>query len=1258
MDDNNSEDSIAIDDDINQNGDNPDEDNEEIHLDLDATEVELNHSRVKSMDILSTLTKTEFLGLRNNFIKKIEGLNQLVTLRELELYDNQITRIENLDSLVNLEILDLSFNRIRKIENLENLVNLKKLFLINNKISQIENLSNLTALELLELGSNRIRVIQNVDKLINLKSLFLGKNKITKLENLSSLKSLELLSIQSNRIIKIEGLDQNNNLEQLYISNNGITDIESLDNNTKLTTLDVAANRIKKMVNIGHLELLEEFWCNNNGIDDWKDLEVLSNLKNLKTVYFEHNPISSHQMYRKKIMLLCPQLTQIDATLCLHKTKASATASKIMRFGCNMDSNVDQVLNALQKVEEVAEDILRSKQEIIDLNVKLNNNREALNVLKRHEDFKHESNKLWLCFGNSFIKTSVKSAKSLITEDHNQLNKQINDLRDDLKPKVDQLRQLEGKEELKGFNLKPLDKNESFGSKLDIQLIGDMSDNTNEESSPQMVSKLYQLINQLNANTFSDSVAEDDFDRHFLSSDFKVFVLLVNSFADIKEDCYKRNKLLSLTTRYVYCDQTLKSLLLKTCRMWSVDELNIIGPKLETILVTLPDIVANNMKTDKSHKFERNFYFKTIVKTIYLCIEDVYQNISQSVDSSLEFLSSLLGRISLLGYIDIVFKEVLIKMIDNCDNDFIWRRLANRVIIGQKPQYIEVLLKSVFIFVSNHLSIGWVIGKSVDTNIKIKFLLTNKFLLIHEFKNDQILVNIFGYLCQTSDKLFFVAFNNVLNSWSNSSAIKYRSYSQHLYLSRALMIGSRFMKTIDFSDFEDTFRRLTMNGIEAHLRNSQTDFRNIGLTVGQTLMSVLYRGNNEINFEIQENDEIRHLNDLFLNNCNVKDREKLEQKILPKNDVKESQENNYVSYDKHYANNGNNGNKNNDLDSDDDEDDDLIPYDISEDKLLADKNKPIYLRDCMDGLLDSEKTEWFIKCLQNAEQIIRTNSDLVEEVSLDFIQILFRLDDNYAINDFVGLRLRAMISLCVCSPKSVSTYLCQQFYGPNYTIRQRLDTLEVLLSSSTELSTNIKQNMNNKSDLKEISLPNYDVSVADIHWTHIVKKRVEAKTRIIAHKSKNSEEFVNRFIPFAGHFFFPLMKNIYGNEVKFHFLEDEDYVLGRLVYTLGLILKNVSFAPISTQMAKELLEFIIVFRYHSEVFVREAVIFAFCMVLMNVLPVCLINNMSLQIVELQLWLKDITEREPNSQCVQKAVIALQLLKEVVEEMPINSLFNK
>lgn len=78
-------------------------DYEPMELDLDSKELEFTHCRIATIKNFNVLNKTEFLGLRNNLINKIEGLTQLITLRELELYDNQIEKIENLSNLINLE---------------------------------------------------------------------------------------------------------------------------------------------------------------------------------------------------------------------------------------------------------------------------------------------------------------------------------------------------------------------------------------------------------------------------------------------------------------------------------------------------------------------------------------------------------------------------------------------------------------------------------------------------------------------------------------------------------------------------------------------------------------------------------------------------------------------------------------------------------------------------------------------------------------------------------------------------------------------------------------------------------------------------------------------------------------------------------------------------------------------------------------------------------------------------------------------------
>ena len=101
----------------------------------------------------------------------------------------------------------------------------------------------------------------------------------------------------------------------MYLSSNGIKKIENLNNLTELTTLDLAQNQIEKLENLESLEKLEELWMNDNKLSEWKLIDILKGLKNLKTVYFESNPISKDVMYRKKLMLINPNLEQIDANI-------------------------------------------------------------------------------------------------------------------------------------------------------------------------------------------------------------------------------------------------------------------------------------------------------------------------------------------------------------------------------------------------------------------------------------------------------------------------------------------------------------------------------------------------------------------------------------------------------------------------------------------------------------------------------------------------------------------------------------------------------------------------------------------------------------------------------------------------------------------------------------------------------------------------------------------------------------------------------
>ncbi|KAL4798117.1 hypothetical protein BDV19DRAFT_377288 [Aspergillus venezuelensis] len=260
----------------------------------------------------------ERLCLRQNQISRIELPSELgETMTELDFYDNLIGHLKGLDDFKNLTSLDLSFNKLKHIKNISHMKQLKDLYFVQNKISRIEGLEGLDKITNLELGANRIREIENLETLSALEELWLGKNKITEMKNLDALSNLRILSIQSNRLTTLNGLSSLKNLEELYVSHNAITDLAGLESNTKLHVLDFSNNQVSKLEHLSHLTELEELWASNNQLSNFNEVErELRDKENLKTVYFEGNPLQTNGpvVYRNKVRLAIPQIMQIDAT--------------------------------------------------------------------------------------------------------------------------------------------------------------------------------------------------------------------------------------------------------------------------------------------------------------------------------------------------------------------------------------------------------------------------------------------------------------------------------------------------------------------------------------------------------------------------------------------------------------------------------------------------------------------------------------------------------------------------------------------------------------------------------------------------------------------------------------------------------------------------------------------------------------------------------------------------------------------------------
>lgn len=150
-----------------------------------------------------------------------------------------------------------------------------------------------------------------------MEELWLAKNKITDLTGLASLPKLRLLSIQANRIRDLSPLADVPDLEELYISYNALETLNGLEHNTKLRILEISNNKITSLKGLEPLAELEEIWASYNLLADFAEVEkVLKDKKGLSTVYFEGNPLQTRgpALYRNKVRLALPQLSQIDAS--------------------------------------------------------------------------------------------------------------------------------------------------------------------------------------------------------------------------------------------------------------------------------------------------------------------------------------------------------------------------------------------------------------------------------------------------------------------------------------------------------------------------------------------------------------------------------------------------------------------------------------------------------------------------------------------------------------------------------------------------------------------------------------------------------------------------------------------------------------------------------------------------------------------------------------------------------------------------------
>lgn len=122
-----------------------------------------------------------------------------------------------------------------------------------------------------------------------------------------------------------------------------------------------------------------------------------------------------------------------------------------------MDSaRLEKLFRDLEELEAAAEKVVSSQEKCKLYEMNRRKSQEALNRLNDSS----APNTAWACLSHQFFKVPKDGLKNALKSDMNTLSTEISSLRSDIKRDMENLRKLEGKEPLKGFNLKPLTREE------------------------------------------------------------------------------------------------------------------------------------------------------------------------------------------------------------------------------------------------------------------------------------------------------------------------------------------------------------------------------------------------------------------------------------------------------------------------------------------------------------------------------------------------------------------------------------------------------------------------------------------------------------------------------------------------------------------------------------------------------------------------------------------------------------------------------
>ncbi|KAF6209130.1 hypothetical protein GE061_014874 [Apolygus lucorum] len=626
-------------------------------------------------------------------------------------------------------------------------------------------------------------------------------------------------------------------------------------------------------------------------------------------------------------------------------------------------------------------------------------------------------------------------------------------------------------------------------------------------------------------------------------------------------------------------------------------------------VASLPERIANKTLGRFSEKFSLENYGSALLSQV-IKVLSILNEVRKFVPVDSKPTAALLGKLSSCILID-RNRENIVSILDNwvtTKSDF--AQLINDVLINLKQTYVERFAVSILQYSSRSEEL---LGpKLVEVSPAWKYVICKKLPYLF-FSNDICFItNLVKYLDST--QMLIPMMKQMISVWGDRSALNHTPYHQHLYLTRMIilavkLVGERIKEDNKLSD--DLIGEMS-HAIPNHLESLLPNVRVIGMVTGEMVINAIKRADsenilkfdyNQINSEqAQLAEELKNLDFIVLDN------------IKTCSEVLESLKITEKTYSSRESDKGEKNDE--ELDSDDD----FEPYDLSNDVKSSVNKQPKYLRDLMEGLVETKDVDVFVESVTIAPSLIsRQLGKDDSSLALEFVQLFATLNENFHCDNFEQLRFEALVSTIMAFPGPCAEYVCSQFHAPvgKYAISTRMLLLEAIRAAAIELS---KVDSTEKSSFTAAGKS--------------IELKIIGKTRRIASTTVIKEGIENKFSKVAGSFFYPLIRGKHQNFLVLYqptqsSHDDTSILLEGLLKTLAVVLvsaQNIGYE--SLKMAIELLEGVWLLRFHPSSSIIHAVVICVAAV-GTAVPTNLIDKILDDLIECREWLNTVVKSQAD-----------------------------